>query len=160
MGYARREVSIRRVAGLVALASTVLATACSVLVDAEGSQLDDSWTIRPENNHGYRLEGILEWQEGQNRCVELGGHLATLSDDREQLFVETLIDPDVVGTYVGFYCGPECSWVDDTPFPADPPWLSSDLPEGGTGPCGEVFTGRWTASSCNQGLNVVCEIER
>ncbi|XP_022244883.1 uncharacterized protein LOC111086422 isoform X2 [Limulus polyphemus] len=48
------------------------------------------WTVK--GSYCYQLlDQYMNWQSAKNRCISLGGHLATISTDDIQSFLETLI---------------------------------------------------------------------
>ena len=55
---------------------------------------DDSQKIlNPENGHYYqRIDKKVTWHEAKSYCEKLGGHLATVSSENENLFITILLN--------------------------------------------------------------------
>jgi len=49
----------------------------------------------PDNGHWYLVVFQGSWDDAKNYCASRGGHLVTIEDDRENMFVYTLA-PDVL----------------------------------------------------------------
>lgn len=74
------------------------------------------------NGNTYQIVNeAISWTDAKERCELMGGHLVTIADEGEQLFVESIIQEyqDVdnfwTGGYLDKYSG-EWVWIDGTPF--------------------------------------------
>ncbi|XP_076357953.1 uncharacterized protein LOC143250810 isoform X2 [Tachypleus tridentatus] len=63
------------------------------------------WTVK--GTYCYQLfHQYMNWQSAENHCISLGGHLATISTDDIQLFLETLIKTSLLyGQAHAFWIG-------------------------------------------------------
>lgn len=68
--------------------------------------------------NGHRYEFINEdisWVDARERCYYMGGHLATISSDEEEAFLEQLADNN--NAWIGaYYGGDSWYWVTDEPW--------------------------------------------
>jgi hypothetical protein len=83
---------------------------------------DDPWAQNPANGHFYRLTDGMPWLDAEAQAVEWGGHLVTINDPEEELWLqEQFYPPDL---RAGFWIGlndiqTESNWV----------WSSGQTPD-------------------------------
>ena len=53
---------------------------------------DDGWVFNAMNHQCYQLsDSKLHADMAERRCVEVGGHLASVSDERENTFLTSML---------------------------------------------------------------------
>ena len=53
------------------------------------ANVEELWVTNPANGHQYRtLQGVT-WEEAEDQAVALGGHLVTINDEAEQLWINS-----------------------------------------------------------------------
>ena len=89
-----------------------------MVTDMLGKEVTD-----PETGHRYmlvRLEGAVGWKVCKERCEDAGGHLVTITSQKEQDFVSKLCDPSYsMYAYIGGYReneGGDWYWITGEPF--------------------------------------------
>ncbi len=92
-----------------------LALASSLLVGASASAQDAvEWRVADGGNgHWYELRELtsLSWVSHRDAATELGGHLVTITDSGENLFVRSLIPMDLPGDGQNYIFGPTIGLV-------------------------------------------------
>lgn len=48
---------------------------------------EEDWLRNPANGHYYRLTGPMDWMQAEARAVDRGGHLVTVNDREEELWL-------------------------------------------------------------------------
>lgn len=105
------------VLALLVSASWLLAPTRFGIVLAE----DDPWVQNPANGHHYRLTEGMSWLDAEAQAVDWGGHLVTINDPEEELWLrEQFYPPDLrAGFWIGFNdIEIEGNWV----------WSSGEMP--------------------------------
>ncbi|MCD8015632.1 MAG: hypothetical protein LUG99_21220 [Lachnospiraceae bacterium] len=75
-------------------------------LNANGKTIPDD-AVEYNGHYYYVYTDQLTWINAENNCVELGGHLATITSSDEQAFIETLSG----GLYwIGGYCDENFNW--------------------------------------------------
>lgn len=94
------------------LLSTILALCLLVSmapVIRADAQLD---TLYEFNGHSYQVfESGMSWSEAKAYCEELGGHLAVITSEEEQLALEAMKDSDRRVWIGGYYQDGQWNWV-------------------------------------------------
>ena len=68
------------------------------------------------NGHYYQVfYGAFDWSDAENLCEKLGGHLATVTDEKEQLFLESISDDSVWIGGLRVYAN-DWHWITGEPF--------------------------------------------
>lgn len=100
--------------------TTVLSTTTES--KASRSNIPETALVNPQNGHSYLVyTDSLNWVDAKEFCKSLGGHLATISDEQEQAFVEQLAQTcsECTNFWLGGYYDRNreiWKWVDGTPF--------------------------------------------
>ncbi len=70
------------------------------------------------NGHSYKIyDSSKTWNEAKIYCENLGGHLAVITSEEEQTFINDLIKNETKGCYwIGGYYSEEWHWVTDETF--------------------------------------------
>lgn len=112
----RMFVSCILVLALVPVISLVISP-----ITAGAEVAEDSWIQNPANGHFYRLTDPMSWLTAEAQAVEWRGHLVTINDSAENLWlVEQFYPLDLrVGYWIGFNdIETEGNWV----------WSSGEMP--------------------------------
>ena len=67
----------------VALGITCLTAAAL----AEIGEKEEGWRKNATNGHWYRLTAPLTWSQAEDQAIQWGGHLVTIRDRREELWL-------------------------------------------------------------------------
>ncbi len=90
--------------------------------DTESIEIDFTQDVVEYNGHYYKVfNNSISWIYAKEYCELMGGHLATVTDEEEQLVVEGVAQActDAENFWIGGYLSKitdEWTWVDDTPF--------------------------------------------
>ena len=85
----------------ILLVLSVLVQPLSVLAidDAQMSIADDAQVL---NGHWYKVYSQkMEWEEAQDYCASMGGHLVTITSQHEQDFVCELVKSENIACWIG-----------------------------------------------------------
>ena len=90
---------------IVALAVTLAGVPMTAFAQNSGTidtNVDqaDAWVYNPGNGHYYRLTGPLTWFDAEAQAQDWGGHLVTLDNAGEELWIK-----DTFGRYEHFWIG-------------------------------------------------------
>jgi len=55
-----------------------------------GHVAEQDWVTNPANGHEYKLLLEVTWEEAEAQAVELGGHLVTINDVAEELWIHSM----------------------------------------------------------------------
>ncbi len=90
--------------------------------DTETVEIDFTQDVVEYNGHYYKVfNNSISWIYAKEYCELMGGHLATVADEEEQLIVEGVAQActDAENFWIGGYLSKdtdEWTWVDGTPF--------------------------------------------
>ena len=109
----------------------------------------------------------LTWQEAENACTDYGGHLASISSQSENTYIQSKVLPSRSTNYdywIGLSeDGATWKWSDETPFLGNT-FFDSTIDHGSA----EVqdcvgmssLTGNWIKQNCEMAWGWVCEIRK
>ena len=82
------------------------------------------------NGHIYELyDNALGWQEAEQFCSVIGGHLVSIGDKAENDLVLSMINDRQGYCWLGLHCTDKMyswAWPDSTPYPGYSNWFSDD----------------------------------
>ncbi|MDF2695828.1 MAG: Cell surface protein [Labilithrix sp.] len=124
----------------------------------EGTRYEED----PATGHCYfRYDEPLSWQLARDRCVELGGHLATISNEAENMIAYRVGANSTTRAWLGAskIGTATFEWVTGEPF-SYVNWGEGD--PSGDGECMNFNTNypaQWNDRFCEEGKSYVCERE-
>jgi len=120
----------------------------------------DGWTLRPADNHAYRLFfDEVTFDVADARCRALGGHLATAPTIEEQVFLAGLA---TVEAWIGLADGAVpgvFEWLTGEPLGAAAWAPSQPNNTGMTRACGAAFDTVWYDNPCSDSFPYLCEVD-
>lgn len=79
-----------------------------MLINSKTGRPDDAVKFR--NNYYYVVYDYASWPEAKNICLSYGGHLATIEDEEEEKFIESL-NVDKTKLWLGGYRQSDGNWA-------------------------------------------------
>jgi hypothetical protein len=81
----------------------------------------ESWHFNPANGHYYRLTDWMSWGNAEAQAVQWGGHLVTINDPEEELWLQEQFYPPDMRT--GYWIG-----LNDIEIEGNWVWSSGEMP--------------------------------
>jgi hypothetical protein len=112
----------------------------------KGTRADQGeWIQNPANGHSYKLTPPVNWQRAEALAVEWGGHLVTINDREEELWIR-----DNFGSYEYFWTGlndmdeeGQWKWVNGEPVTYTNWWPGEPNNEGAEGEPEDAMIMNW-----------------
>ena len=64
-------------------------------------QKEGVWVVNPENGHGYKKIPCKDWQDAQQKALEQGAHLVSISDAAEQAWLYSIFGEKKTPFWIG-----------------------------------------------------------
>lgn len=101
---------------LISIVVLVCLSICLPSASALALQNEEQWKMNPSNGHYYTLTHEMNWLQAEARATELGGHLVTINNREEELWLRHKF-----GTHENFYLG-----FNDLNIEGDWEWVSGE----------------------------------